>query len=561
MNVLVVLQSRLCSSRLPGKALLTIGGLPMVVLAARRAASTGLCVVVAIGDESSDDPLSAALRGYDVPLMRGPLHDPLARFEQAAAGLAPDDVVVRLTGDNVVPNGALLDGLLAHRRRTGANYVRMDDRLPHGLGAEAFSAGLLRAAAASAVAGHDREHVTPWMRRHGVEAQFRPDGVPTAWSRLRCTVDRLDDFHQAVAVVSAEADPLTVGWRALLQRWAESQRTAAHVEPRRPNPIGQGPLVLGTAQLGMAYGAANPGGLPDDAAAADVLRVAAVCGVSHVDTARAYGSGERRIGDAGGPAPRAPGEQRARSGLRRPMGVVTKLAPLDHLSPHASARRARAAVEDSVAASLSELRATRVDALLVHRWTDWSKSGGAVADRLTELRTAKVTTLLGASVSTPDELVEALSEPRVAYVQMPFNLLDRRWLSVRVSEALARRPDVVVTARSVFLQGLLVAGDRARWPGVAEAGGMDVPGTLKTLHELTHDLDRDSVADLCMAYVLGHAFVTSVVLGAETPEQVREQAALVRRRPLTGAQISTVRQRLPAGPEALVDPSRWDADG
>ena len=60
MTVRVVIQSRLSSSRLPGKAMLTLAGMPAVVLAARRAGNTGLDVVVATSDQGDDDVLAAA---------------------------------------------------------------------------------------------------------------------------------------------------------------------------------------------------------------------------------------------------------------------------------------------------------------------------------------------------------------------------------------------------------------------------------------------------------------------------------------------------------------------
>jgi aryl-alcohol dehydrogenase-like predicted oxidoreductase len=43
----------------------------------------------------------------------------------------------------------------------------------------------------------------------------------------------------------------------------------------------------------------------------------------------------------------------------------------------------------------------------------------------------------------------------VKSLQIPFNLLDQRWRSKEIRQALAARPDVVVSARSVFLQGVL----------------------------------------------------------------------------------------------------------
>lgn len=311
---------------------------------------------------------------------------------------------------------------------------------------------------------------------------------------------------------------------------------------RHANAIGQGPWVLGTVQLGQAYGAANTTGMPSQGEATALLADAAQAGVTHVDTARAYGLSEERIGEA------------LRSGLAGRLHVVTKVRPLDDVAGDAKPARAAQAVRASVSASLEALGTDRVDALLLHRWADWGKGSGAVADTLAELRLAGVTTLVGTSLSGPDELVAALADERVGYVQFPFNLLDRRWLAPGVQAALAARPDVVVTVRSVFLQGLLVAGTAARWPANA---GVDPAAVSSAVDGLVRVLGRNSAADLCVAYARGHAWVDSVVLGADTADQVRDQATLVARPPLTADEIATVRTTLPAGSPDLVDPARW----
>ena len=56
-------------------------------------------------------------------------------------------------------------------------------------------------------------------------------------------------------------------------------------------------LILGTAQLGMAYGAANRRGMLSDFQARELLESAWDAGIRWFDTARAYGESERRLGE------------------------------------------------------------------------------------------------------------------------------------------------------------------------------------------------------------------------------------------------------------------------
>jgi len=545
-SIRVVIQSRLSSSRLPGKALLTIAGQPMVVLAARRVARDGTEVVIATSSEPEDDAIAQVAADYGVTAVRGSLEDPLSRFMVATEGMADDDIVVRLTADNVVPDAELVTDLVDRMRAAGAQYVRVGGpgaAVPYGVAAEAFPAGLLRRAHREATDRADREHVTPFVRREAGDLLINPANLPENWGSLRCTVDALDDFDRVWRLFEGDPDPVGVSWRELCGRLDKTGLGRLRV--RRKNVLEQGPYLLGTVQLGIEYGAANTRGLPSETEAYQILNAAAEVGVTHLDTARAYGQSENRIGAA------------LARGLGERLGVVTKLRPLDDVPADAPAGWARAALDASVADSLRALRVGKVDALLLHRARDLTKGDGAIRAGLRELRETGVALVTGVSVTDPEELIEALADPEIGYVQLPFNLVDNRWVAPEVTAALVARPDVVITVRSVFLQGLLVGGDNARWP-VIYGVDADYSSTIRrTIDELVADFGRANPADLCLAYVLGHEWVTSVVLGADTPEQVRELAELVRHKPVTREQMREVRARLGHLPEALVDPSQW----
>lgn len=303
------------------------------------------------------------------------------------------------------------------------------------------------------------------------------------------------------------------------------------------NLIGQGPLVLGTAQLGLDYGVANTGGMPTDAAAAEILATAAQLGVTHVDTARTYGISEQRIGNL----------------WRPPAGVITKVRPLD-LPEDCSADEAIACVDDSVRRSLAALRRDSIDALLLHWCHERHAGGGAVARRLAELVAEGVCRVAGVSLSDPAELVQVLDEDWCGYVQLPFNLLDRRWLAEDVQQALADRPEVIITVRSVYLQGLL-ATDHP-WPqatGLSPAQGVRLRGLLA---ELAADCGLGSPAELAVAYVLSQPWVTSAVVGAESADQLRQTARHAARR-LTADQLASIRAALPPVPTSLLTPGAW----
>src|SRR5665213_386655 len=116
---------------------------------------------------------------------------------------------------------------------------------------------------------------------------------------------------------------------------------------------GRAKPVMGSVQLGLAYGVANRTGKPARELAVRLVRRAADSGITVFDTARAYGDAEDRLGDALG----------TRCGIR----TVTKLAPLTGLAPDAPREAVRAAVDASIAQSLAALKRPALDCLLLHR--------------------------------------------------------------------------------------------------------------------------------------------------------------------------------------------------
>ena len=296
---------------------------------------------------------------------------------------------------------------------------------------------------------------------------------------------------------------------------------------------------MGSVQLGLTYGAANRTGKPSRAAALALVRRAADSGIRQFDTARAYGDAEERLGEA-------------LSGW--PVFTVTKLSPLGELHEGSAPTDIVAAVDASIAQSCAALRKTELDCLLLHRAAHMTLFGGTIWQRLLDYVQAGTIRRLGVSAQSPAEVAEALTHPEVEHIQLPFNLLDWRWREAGIIAKLEARPDVVVHARSVFLQGLLASGDPHLWPAIV---GVDASAVLTKIADLAHELERDDAADLCLAYARGQDFINGVVIGLETEQQLDRNLRLVLKRPLPPDECRLVEARLPRLPEQLLNPALW----
>ena len=109
MSFTVLIPARYASSRLPGKALAEIGGLPMVVRVAARARESGARrVVVATDDSRISDAVAA--HGFDAVMTGGAHATGTDRLAEASAllALAPDEIVVNVQGDEPLLDPALM---------------------------------------------------------------------------------------------------------------------------------------------------------------------------------------------------------------------------------------------------------------------------------------------------------------------------------------------------------------------------------------------------------------------------------------------------------------------
>ena len=543
MNALVILQARTTSSRLPGKALLPVAGYPSAILAALRAGNRQRRTILATSDDPSDDLLTAETQKHGIEVFRGPLNDVLARYFLAAANLSDDSIVVRLTADNVVPDGTLVAELIKAFECSGCEYLDTDpvrSKLPYGVGGEAFTVATLRKAHTLAVSSEDREHVGLWMHRNCRSAKFEPKPpLSEDFSHLRCTIDDRDDYQTVVRLFENVSNPREVRWLDLTRRLAAlSSQPRFQAPDRKISGNLHSRLVLGTAQLGMNYGRVNKAGKPTKKTAVEMLRYAVAHGVTALDTARAYGDAEFLIGEA------LTGSCRSRT------RVITKL-DLSGVNEGASDSEVRKSVEASIDASCSALRSEKLDTILLHDWAHRHMLRGAAWQRLRERQAAGKISVLGASVYYPHEAQAALADPAIQHLQIPMNVLDWRWK--QIEQAISQRPDVVVHARSALLQGILVHPPD-RWPAVAK---FDKALCAQKLQVFAKKFERENVADLCLAYVRSLSWISGVVVGCETLDQLEQNLRLFSRPKLSSEEIHELQNVFPKAPEELLNPAKW----
>ncbi len=199
-RVVVIVQARLGSIRLPGKVLAPVLDRPLLanLLARLGRASRIDQVVLAVPDTPANDPLADLGTAESVTVFRGSELDVLDRYHQAASESAAE-IVVRITGDCPLVDPSLVDTLVGRLITSELDYVHTGEGFPDGFDVEVCTFDSLATAAARAVDRADREHVTRFLRTSG---QFRCETIESQvdLGHERVTVDEPEDLEVIKAV-------------------------------------------------------------------------------------------------------------------------------------------------------------------------------------------------------------------------------------------------------------------------------------------------------------------------------------------------------------------------
>jgi aryl-alcohol dehydrogenase-like predicted oxidoreductase len=297
-------------------------------------------------------------------------------------------------------------------------------------------------------------------------------------------------------------------------------------------------IGLGTWQLGADWGEIG------DEAALAVLDAAAESGVTLLDTADVYGDGrsEQLIGRFLASNP----------GLA--MTVATKMGRRVALDPALYTLDNFRAWTDR---SRANLGVDTLDLVQLHCPPAPVYSSDAVYDALDTLVAQKRIAAYGVSVETTAEALAAIARPGTASVQIILNAFRRKPLDEVLPAAQAA--GVGIIARVPLASGLLsgrythdtafAADDHRNYNRHGEA--FDVGETFSGVdYDTGVDAAREfaalapagaTAAQAALRWVIQQPGVTTVIPGARSPEQARQNAAAAALAPLTVAELDGIK--------------------
>jgi 3-deoxy-manno-octulosonate cytidylyltransferase (CMP-KDO synthetase) len=200
----VIIPARLASTRLPNKPLADLGGKPMVVRVAERAAEAGAERII-VATDHEDIRAACAAHGVEVCMTRADHPSGTDRIAEVARALnlAPDAVVVNLQGDEPLIDPSLLAAAAA---RIGADVPMATCAHPLHDVADAFNPNVVKVVLDKAGRALYFSRATiPWHRDGFAQDQ---SALPAGYAPLRHIglYAYRNDFLQAYPQL--EASPL-----------------------------------------------------------------------------------------------------------------------------------------------------------------------------------------------------------------------------------------------------------------------------------------------------------------------------------------------------------------
>jgi spore coat polysaccharide biosynthesis protein SpsF len=207
-EIILIVQARMGSTRLPGKMLLDLCGKPLVQRVLERVRNSKLVdkFILAVPDTKENDKLADFADENNFYLFKGSEEDVLDRFYRAVTSFNnpdADSLIVRVCADNPFVDPGEIDRAIDFFTHNNFDYVfnnipALGNNYPNGLGAEVFGFGILKKVWEKAKSPSHREHVTKYIWDNEKEFNIGTLKAPSsiAYPKIRIDIDTQQDLEK-----------------------------------------------------------------------------------------------------------------------------------------------------------------------------------------------------------------------------------------------------------------------------------------------------------------------------------------------------------------------------
>jgi len=198
MDYLCIIQARTGSTRLPNKVLMNLAGKTVLEHVVSRVQKSHKIseVVVATTISISDLNIVKLCAEKGIRVFCGSEEDVLDRFFQVAKLLKPKNIV-RITADCPMMDPEVIDFIITKHSKEDADYTSntLVESYPDGEDVEVFKFSALAKAWQDANLKSEREHVTPFIKKHGDFFKHSSVVCEKSLSSKRWTLDNSEDYE------------------------------------------------------------------------------------------------------------------------------------------------------------------------------------------------------------------------------------------------------------------------------------------------------------------------------------------------------------------------------
>lgn len=204
-KVVVIIQARLSSTRLPAKVMLDLNGKTVLERVIERVRLARLVdeIWLATSDQGSDDILEIMGKQSGIKVCRGSLNNVYERFCKTIL-VSQADVIVRVTADNPLTEPAFIDEGIEALIKEDLDYVIYEE-VPYGTAIEVVRSSVLLDLDKKVPLSNDElEHVTLYIRKHPSKFRIRsmvPE-MKLRFPEIRVTLDTIDDYVRLYNIYS-----------------------------------------------------------------------------------------------------------------------------------------------------------------------------------------------------------------------------------------------------------------------------------------------------------------------------------------------------------------------
>lgn len=536
-KVLLILQSRQSSSRLPNKCILPIKKKPLIEIIINRIKSSKYDLVVATSTDHSDDLLCNILEKIKIKIFRGSLLDVKKRILESTKNLSDKHIIIRLTADNTFPDKKLIIKMLNFFKKEKKDYLFINqnaNNVPYGLSVEIFKLKILRNLKKNS--WQDKEHVTiNFPKRNNVFTNNL--NINFNKKNHKCSIDTIEDYFLIKNFFEKYINSTNLDWEKLcyvffkkfykLKKFFWSKKNVNNLSNK---------LIIGTAQFGGLYGISNKEQITKD----DIKKIIYFCskiGVHQYDTARDYKNSEKVFGNL--------------KLAKEKYFVDTKISNKILLKKN----NFDLFFNKSLNESKFLLKEKKINILYIHNLSMNYLLNKKLLDYAVHLKKLKQIKSVGISISNFKDLEKiAYSNliKKINVVQVPFNIVDQSILKNNIINRL-KKNKVKIIIRSIFLQGLFFS-PKKYWPE-----------NIRHLYDMMNyklinfvkKFNRDSVADLMVAFVKSFSFYNKIIVGFNNFSNFTEFYYYFNKPALKKKELAIILSEFNNLPKELIGPFLW----